>query len=286
MEEKNNQQISDNALNQDKQDFIKNDVVNNEDNKMDACKKKSTIGLIFGLIPIVLFIFCLIVSGGDSSENGNGSVFWLLIIYGWTLAIPFAIISIVNSVNAIKINKNSLSITSLVISLIPALAIVILLIIMFAPRTIKKYLPNTDTNYIIHSRSNPNISISFPTIGERKLECGDDKDIVYCNNDFINIEGINRVGSYIEEANSLYDMYVSKEINIYNSFEKIDCIDNAICYVGDIYDTFSYKDEITLTIFAKAAENDDYFKINYTFDKSKREEYINKILKETHITYE
>ena len=288
MEENNNQQASYNILNQNKQDFTKNDGVNNGVKKMKACKIRSIIGLILGLIPIVLFIYCLIVSVGDTSESGEGTVFWLLIIYGWTLAIPFAIISVINSVTAIKINKNPLSITSLVISLITALAIAVILIIIYVPNAIQNHLPNSDTNYIVHSSKNPSISISFPTIGDRKLNCGDNENenVVFCSNDNITIEGINRIGSYIEKANSTYEMHANNKNSIFKSIEKINCIDDAICYVYDIDDSFSNKDQIRLTIFSKAEKYDDYFEISYTFDKSDREKYINKILKETHIVYE
>ena len=61
-----------------------------------------TIALILSLIPVVVFLFCLITSGGSSDEGGEGAVWWLLLIYYWSLGIPLLITSIVLAIIGLK----------------------------------------------------------------------------------------------------------------------------------------------------------------------------------------
>ena len=256
-----------------------------EEEKIKECKKKSIIGLILGLVPIVLFVFCLIVSGGDVSENGSGSVFWVLIIYGWTLAIPLAIISIVNSTKAVKINKNPLSISSLIVSYIPAIAIAVLIIFIFFPTMkseFQKFLPNSDSNYIIKSRSNPNESLSIPSIGNSKLDCDIRDSLVFCRSEEVEIQASNAVGSYIDKANAFYKVVTIDNKAFYDKVDKIDCIDDAVCYILELSNDPINKNKEKLVLFVKGSNDNEHYKIDYKFNRKKEKEYKDKILKEIH----
>ncbi len=72
-------------------------------------KKKSSsfsgygkIALILSFIPIILFIFCFIYSGGSSDESGEGAIWWLLISYYWSFGVPLLIASIVLAIIGLK----------------------------------------------------------------------------------------------------------------------------------------------------------------------------------------
>ena len=72
-------------------------------------KKKSSsfsgygkIALILSFIPIFLFIFCFIYSGGSSDESGEGAIWWLLILYYWSFGVPLLITSIVLAIIGLK----------------------------------------------------------------------------------------------------------------------------------------------------------------------------------------
>lgn len=72
-------------------------------------KKKSSsfsgygkIALILSFIPIILFIFCFIYSGGSSDESGEGAIWWLLILYYWSFGVPLLITSIVLAIIGLK----------------------------------------------------------------------------------------------------------------------------------------------------------------------------------------
>ena len=72
-------------------------------------KKKSSsfsgygkIALILSFIPIILFIFCFIYSGGSSDESGEGAIWWFLILYYWSFGVPLLITSIVLAIIGLK----------------------------------------------------------------------------------------------------------------------------------------------------------------------------------------
>ena len=79
----------------------------------------SIASLVLALIPVLLFAFCYIYSGGDTSEAGNGAIFWLLIIYFWTIGFPIAIISIILGITSFKHKKGIVSILGIIIGSLP-----------------------------------------------------------------------------------------------------------------------------------------------------------------------
>ena len=60
------------------------------------------IALILSFIPIILFIFCFIYSGGSSDESGEAAIWWLLILYYWSFGVPLLITSIVLAIIGLK----------------------------------------------------------------------------------------------------------------------------------------------------------------------------------------
>jgi hypothetical protein len=89
----------------------------------------STLSIVATIIPIVLWVYCLIVSGGSISENGPGAVWWLMIMYYWSLGIPLVVISIAFGIVGLKTSLRWLSIVSLLLKAVRIIAIVLLLFV-------------------------------------------------------------------------------------------------------------------------------------------------------------
>lgn len=100
--------------------------------KMEQDKKKdnpawSILSILATLTPIFLFIYCLIYSGGSGSENGAGAIWWLMIMYYWTVGFPLVIASIVFGFLGLRTSTRWLAITSLVIKILTILAALIII---------------------------------------------------------------------------------------------------------------------------------------------------------------
>ena len=95
--------------------------------KMDGYSKYAIASLIIALIPVVLFLYCYVTSGGSTNEGGAGAVWWMVIFYYWTLGIPLAIASLVLAIMGLKSKYYWASIVSLSIK-------VLLLVIIILPR--------------------------------------------------------------------------------------------------------------------------------------------------------
>ena len=100
-----------------------------EQEKKQNRKAWSILSIIATVIPIILCIFCLIVSGGNTSENGPGAIWWLWIAYYWSLGIPLAVISIAFGIIGLKTRLRWLSIISLSLKVLMIVVIVSLLFI-------------------------------------------------------------------------------------------------------------------------------------------------------------
>lgn len=97
--------------------------------KIEQWKKQdrkvwSILSIIATIIPIILWVYCLIVSGGSQSENGPGAVWWLVVMYYWSLGIPLAVISIKFGIAGLKTSLRWLSIISLLLKATMIIAIV------------------------------------------------------------------------------------------------------------------------------------------------------------------
>ncbi len=90
-------------------------------------KNNSFNSLVCALIPIILYVYCYIKSRGDGSEAGAGAIWWLMVLYYWTLGIPLFIASLVFGFSALKKNKlktyKVIALLGIIIDLFPLLYI-------------------------------------------------------------------------------------------------------------------------------------------------------------------
>ena len=100
-----------------------------EQEKKQDRKVWSILSIIATIIPIILWVYCFIASGGSASENGPGAVWWLVIMYYWSLGIPLAAISIAFGIVGLKTSLRWLSIISLLLKAIMIIAIILLLFV-------------------------------------------------------------------------------------------------------------------------------------------------------------
>jgi len=109
-----------------------NDLSNSNENDMKTQNKSKVTGiisLILALIPYLLFIFCLIASGGSLSEADDGAVWWLFVMYA-PFSIPIAITSYICAVVSSKNKKNKLATISIILFYIPLCICLIFAIIL------------------------------------------------------------------------------------------------------------------------------------------------------------
>lgn len=69
-------------------------AVKSSEEKKD-CRAWAIVSIVATMIPILLWSYCLLASGGSRTENGSGSVMALIFVYYATLGIPLAVVSIV-----------------------------------------------------------------------------------------------------------------------------------------------------------------------------------------------
>ena len=69
------------------------------------------------------------MSGGSGDESGAGAVWWLMFIYYISLGIPIFIVSIVFAALGINSKRKVLAIISLVITVMPAVLMILLSLI-------------------------------------------------------------------------------------------------------------------------------------------------------------
>ncbi|MBR2754102.1 hypothetical protein IKF28_02950 [Candidatus Saccharibacteria bacterium] len=97
--------------------------------KKQDCKVWSILSIMATMIPIILWVYCLIASGGSASENGPGAVWWLMIMYYWSLGIPLAVMSVAFGIEGLKTSLRWLSIISLSVKATMIIAIALLLFV-------------------------------------------------------------------------------------------------------------------------------------------------------------
>lgn len=100
-----------------------------EQEKKQDRKVWSILSIIATIIPIILWIYCLIVSGGSGSENGPGAIWWLVVMYYWSLGIPLAVISVAFGIVGLKTSLRWLSIISLLLKATMIITIISLLFV-------------------------------------------------------------------------------------------------------------------------------------------------------------
>lgn len=90
---------------------------------------KAIISVFAAAAPITLFIYCLITSGGSFSEGEpNGGIWWLVILYYWSVGIPLCVLSIMFAIQGLKSNLRWLAIFSLCLKV----ALIVLIVLIFA----------------------------------------------------------------------------------------------------------------------------------------------------------
>ncbi len=104
-------------------------VAKTEQEKKQDRKVWSILSIVSTIIPIILWVYCFVVSGGSTSENGPGAVWWLVIMYYWSLGIPLAAISIAFGIVGLKTSLRWLSIVSLLLKVTMIIAILLLLFV-------------------------------------------------------------------------------------------------------------------------------------------------------------
>lgn len=105
--------------------------------KADSPSEKnsySTVSLVLASAPIVLlaivFLYCLIVSAGEISNDGTGAVWWILVVTLWILipiTLIFDIISIILGIKGIMRKNTIFAWSGILIVFLEILAIGVLL---------------------------------------------------------------------------------------------------------------------------------------------------------------
>lgn len=78
------------------------------------------------LIPIILWVYCFVVPGGSANENGPGAVWWLMVMYYWSVGIPLIAVSIAFGITGLKTKLHWLSIVSLSLKAAMIVAVILL----------------------------------------------------------------------------------------------------------------------------------------------------------------
>lgn len=92
-------------------------------------EKFSKLSIIFTMVPVALWVYCLIVSGGSTSEGDSGAIWWLIFMYYSSIGIPLAALSIAFGIMGLKTDLGWLSIISLLIKITMIIIIVSLMIV-------------------------------------------------------------------------------------------------------------------------------------------------------------
>lgn len=79
----------------------------------------SIASFIMAITPILIFLYCMIASGGSFNENGAGAVWLYLMLYYWSfIGVVFAILSVIFGVMGLKGQYRKLAIVSLCIKML------------------------------------------------------------------------------------------------------------------------------------------------------------------------
>lgn len=87
---------------------------------------RAIISLVATIIPILLFTYCFITSGGSTSENGPGAIWWLMIMYYWSIGVPLLAVAIAFGILGLKTNLRWVAILSLSLKALTLIFIILL----------------------------------------------------------------------------------------------------------------------------------------------------------------
>lgn len=100
-----------------------------EGNELKNQKKygyRAIISLVATIIPILLFTYCFITSGGSMSENGPGAIWWLMIMYYWSIGVPLLAVAIAFGILGLRTNLRWVAILSLSLKALTLIFVVLL----------------------------------------------------------------------------------------------------------------------------------------------------------------
>jgi hypothetical protein len=95
----------------------------------------AVLSMVCSMIPVILWAYCFIASGGDTQENGRGAVWWLIFFYYFTVGFPLAGLSIVFGAAGLNTRLYWLARISLSIKMLTISAVTILILwLILKPR--------------------------------------------------------------------------------------------------------------------------------------------------------
>ena len=93
------------------------------------------LSMVCSMIPVILWAYCFIASGGDTQENGRGAVWILIFFYYFTVGFPLAGLSIIFGTAGLNTRLDRLARISLSIKMLTISAVAILILwLIFKPR--------------------------------------------------------------------------------------------------------------------------------------------------------
>ena len=95
----------------------------------------AVLSMVCSMIPVILWAYCFIASGGDTQENGRGAVWILIFFYYFTVGFPLAGLSIIFGTAGLNTRLDRLARISLSIKMLTISAVTILILwLIFKPR--------------------------------------------------------------------------------------------------------------------------------------------------------
>ena len=95
----------------------------------------AVLSMVCSMIPVILWTYCFIASGGDTQENGRGAVWGLIFFYYFTVGFPLAGLSIVFGAAGLNTRLDRLARISLSIKMLTISAVTILILwLILKPR--------------------------------------------------------------------------------------------------------------------------------------------------------
>ena len=95
----------------------------------------AVLSMACSMIPVIIWTYCFIASGGDTQENGRGAVWGLIFFYYFTVGFPLAGLSIVFGTAGLNTRLDRLARISLSIKMLTISAVTILILwLILKPR--------------------------------------------------------------------------------------------------------------------------------------------------------
>jgi hypothetical protein len=95
----------------------------------------AVLSMVCSMVPVILWAYCFIASGGDTQENGRGAVWGLIFFYYFTVGFPLSGLSIVFGAAGLNTRLDRLARISLSIKMLTISAVTILILwLVLKPR--------------------------------------------------------------------------------------------------------------------------------------------------------